>query len=266
MPENYDSLLIRPLPTPIARSEYYARGRGLPDADAAGQPRAETFGDSAAVAPLALLMLAVLAVTVHRSHRYILFRARDFFARERRFSDARTGKGAGERRGTLLLTGVLCLSLGLMAGNRLALHGGAAALDALPIDARLVPLALGAALMALVLAKGAAYAAVNWVFFDRESRGRWLSAYFFLTSACSFAAFPLAMIDIYRSELQCAVAICSLGAFILYKILLFYKLNANFRLKRYSVLLLFLYFCTAEILPSLVMWRLLGLAGFGGDQ
>ena len=38
--------------------------------------------------------------------------------------------------------------------------------------------------------------------------------------------------------------------------MLFYKLIINFRMKKYSYVLIILYFCSVEMVPALAIWRL----------
>ena len=47
--------------------------------------------------------------------------------------------------------------------------------------------------------------------------------------------------------------ICLVIVLILYELMLFFKLNINFRTKKYGYMLIFLYFCSVELMPVLVL-------------
>ena len=116
--------------------------------------------------------------------------------------------------------------------------------------------------LAFILVKAAFYGVVNWTFFDREASRRWRKAYFFLTSLTAFAFYPISVLDAV-SELRHELFIGSvILVVILYELLLFYKLMINFRARKYGRILLFLYFCTVELLPTLVLGHLV----YGWDK
>ena len=77
-----------------------------------------------------------------------------------------------------------------------------------------------------------------------------------LTTLTAFLFYPLALLDVFahiRHEIVIGGAIL-VG--VLYEFMLFYKLIANFRVKKYGYMLIFLYFCTVELLPTLVFGHL----------
>ena len=58
----------------------------------------------------------------------------------------------------------------------------------------------------------------------------------------------------YSNSLREIVTASVILVVLLYEILMFYKLFANFKKKKGGYLLFFLYFCSVEMLPALVVW------------
>ena len=101
------------------------------------------------------------------------------------------------------------------------------------------------------------YAIVDWVFFDRTQHALWMDTYYLGQLALGMALFPVALLVVYFDLsfrlLTIAAAVIAGGI----ALLLFYRCYAIFFTYRWGFLHLFLYFCTLEILPLLVVWRAL---------
>lgn len=109
----------------------------------------------------------------------------------------------------------------------------------------------------LVLIKGGLYMFINWTFFPQEKGRNWLSSFFFSIAIASVFLFPCALVQLFTSPDTINMIHCLLIIVILQKILLLCKLYVNFRPKRYSGLIFFLYFCSVEIMPTLVAWHII---------
>lgn len=111
--------------------------------------------------------------------------------------------------------------------------------------------------IAYYLFKGTLYAFVNWIFFDRDRNNRWIDVYFFINYLMGITLFPLVLLVVYFNlPPQSIILYVSIVA-ILYIIALFYKCFSIFFRERYGFLYLIVYFCTLEIIPFLLLWKVL---------
>ena len=53
------------------------------------------------------------------------------------------------------------------------------------------------------------------------------------------------------------VTLCVVFIYVLYELLHFYKLFVNFKFKKHGALLIFLYFCSVELLPIMLIGHVL---------
>lgn len=204
-----------------------------------------------------LLLTVLVFIIVYRQRLYIAYRLRDFFAREELFTFSKPQAVSNNyfAMGSLLL--LSCCSLGLIVSGLSAygssvgtLTGGQASGDGF----RLGLLVAWYAFLYVGL-KGLIYAVVNWVFFKSGQNVRWVSSYFFLSGVFSFLLYPFALIVLFAGFSVKLLTLILLFLFILYEIMLFYKLLVNFKVKKYGYLLIFLYFCAVELLPALFVWQ-----------
>lgn len=207
-------------------------------------------GDDYVVAGMAV-MFFILAIIVHRSHTSLSHRLQDFFSHRRHYSGERVIESTNEARDIFLLTSISSLSLSIIFIDDLA--------DFYQLEDISLPpywlYAIGYAVCMLVIhLKIPIYALVNWAFFDRESSRRWQSDYLLLTSCTAFLFYPIALLDIFYVQSQSVVSVSVILIAFLYEFLLFYKLLTNFRTKKHGYLPLFLYFCSVELMPALVLW------------
>ena len=80
--------------------------------------------------------------------------------------------------------------------------------------------------------------------------------YLLMTALTAFLLYPLALLDIFAHVSRETVIGGAILVVFLYELLLFYKLTANFKVKKYGYMLIFLYFCSVELLPTLVFGHL----------
>lgn len=244
---DYDSIMTHPVPSPLQVTAQYVCGQQLPNTymDTLRTPSQST--DPWVLATL-ILLLAVLLAVFAGNLSYLAYRIKDFFASERKFSNLPQQTTTGELLTVIVPILVGSLSLSIIAYTPLE----ATANSLLPAPGLLYPL-VAAAVLAWILLKAALYSLVNWVFFDHNSRRKWTSSYFLLTACCLLPAYPAAVVMLYTDLPRTQIANCLLATLILYETLLFLKLNTNFQTKMYGKLLIFLYFCTAEILPAILV-------------
>lgn len=256
---DYDSLLTHPPFSPVETNEFYIAGEHLPDMSVAGELRHIPVSDDPWLVSAAFAILILMAFYVCRNYHYIGYRIRDFFTNERRFTNANKPPTVYELPHIYLLTAIGAASLTFLFHEQLSpyLNGATRRLSDAPMPFYVL---LFVGLHLFFLCKSLLYALVNWVFFDRASNRKWMSAYFFLGVLFSCMIFVVAFLYLFMQIAFQKVAFCMLILLISYKILLFYKLFSNFKTKKYGVLLIFLYFCSVEIAPVVSSWHFLHLS------
>ena len=103
---------------------------------------------------------------------------------------------------------------------------------------------------------------VNWIFFRKEKIFTWKRAYTFLYVIEGMLSLVLALIVTYLQVPHEMVLPMVLFLIILVKILLLFKTHQIFFPKMYGTLHLFVYFCTLELMPLLVMQQVLTYAEY----
>ena len=116
--------------------------------------------------------------------------------------------------------------------------------------------------LAYFLTKRLLYDFINWIFFRREKIFTWGRAYTFLLSAESMLFLLLALVVVYLPVSSEMVQIIALVPILFVKIILLFKIYQIFFPKKYGTLHLFVYFCTLELMPLLVMQHILMNAGW----
>ena len=109
--------------------------------------------------------------------------------------------------------------------------------------------------MGILFVKWVIYSLLGWIFFDESRTSLWIESYSTLLYYVGFALFPFVLFQVYF-QLDVKIALILGGLlFIFMKILVLYKWLKLFCDKMYGFILLFLYFCTLEIVPYLVFYR-----------
>ena len=238
----------------INSSEFYAQGSDWPDQGLAMAERGYFLTTDSSVLCGLLLLFGLMAITLYNSRSFILFQLRGFFSTERKFSLQGVRYKGTWVYGVFVLTSIVALSLSLSCFHYL--HGRYQFSPVLGIPYWL--LCIGYALFMLFMyVKAWLYMLVNWVFADRESAYSWLSGYFLLTSLLALFVFPISLLHLFAVVSGTVVLSCYLFVMVLYELLLIFKLFVNFRAKKYGSMLIFLYFCSVELVPALILWHLL---------
>ena len=250
---DYDSILTAVDSNTINSTEFYKEGVSLPDLTVAMRERSFAVGGDSYVVGVMAVLFFVLAMVLYR-HRvgFLLYGLKDFFTTKRQYADEK-----GDDNGSVALSIFLLIVTSVVSLSLLGLCGWVEQEN--PVE---MPYGLMAALfvvgLCFVYLKAWLYSLVNWTFFDVESSQRWMSGYLFMTALTAFLFYPIALLDVFSPIDHEMVVRCVIGGVILYEILLFYKLLVNFKARKYGYLLNILYFCTVELLPTLVMACLAG--------
>ena len=248
-----DSIWLASDSNVIRQSELYKQGILLPDRTVpVGERSFAVRNDDYLVTGMAV-MFFILAAILYRSRNVLWHRLKNFFTTKRTYTDDDTEGNSDEAIHVFLLISISAISLSCMfLDDRIALS------SFLPVTG--IPYWLFGAgfvvCLSFIYLKAWLYSLVNWTFFDKDSNQRWMVGYLLMTALTAFLFYPLALLDVFahiRHEIVIGGAIL-VG--VLYEFMLFYKLIANFRVKKYGYMLIFLYFCTVELLPTLVFGHL----------
>lgn len=239
----------------VMRTELYKTGEVVPDRDVAMSERNYAVAGDEYIFGGVLTAFFLLALILSQSHRVLAYRIKSFFAGDRQvFADTPSDTYIGIAS-VLLMNCISAASLSLVYFHYISndIHFN----PVLEIPYWIL-LCVALSILAFIYLKAGVYSLVNWVFFDRESNGKWMSSYLFATSLTAFILFPIALIDVFFTDSATLVTGCVIMTGILYELALFYKLFVNFKTKNYGYLLIFLYFCSVEALPVLVFWNVMG--------
>ncbi|MCQ2077594.1 MAG: DUF4271 domain-containing protein [Bacteroidaceae bacterium] len=197
---------------------------------------------------ISIILFALFALAISRGRMALIHNWTIFFT-NRKASGGEQVASAGEViRNNVLLICIMSASVGLLYFCLTSLHADKSSLGVL--------FSVTGLILLYILAKLIAYNVINWAFFEWDAKAKWDTAYLFILACTAFAFFPLALAKIYLQLSDQLTLICAVSILIIYKILLFCKLYIIFKCKNYGFLLLFLYFCTLEILPVLIGWQI----------
>lgn len=101
------------------------------------------------------------------------------------------------------------------------------------------------------------YASVNSIFFLPAERQQWSTVKMTITAWAGILLTPMILLVAYFGLSTLNSLIYTLIVIILVKLLLFYKSYLIFFKKRRAFLQNFLYFCTLELIPPLILWGVL---------
>lgn len=108
-----------------------------------------------------------------------------------------------------------------------------------------------------VFLKRIIYTFFGWIFFDKSTTSLWLNSYFTLVYYFGFVLFPYVLLLVYFDFDKQIMLTLGLVILIITKILMLYKWLKFFFINIYGLSLLILYFCALEIVPCLLMYRVL---------
>lgn len=251
---DYDSILTAQDTNFINTSEYYKVGKELPDHGIPVAERPYSVAKDDYVVGGLFLILLVVGLMLYRNRATLAARVKDFFVTRRTYSRANVNENDKEIYSTFVMLTVSALSLSGVVFNSVSVKYGFERALGVPYWLFAVGYVF---FMAFIYIKAWAYALVNWTFFDRESSAKWMSGYMLLTSLTSFAFFPLSLVAVLVPGSFEIVIWCFIFIAITYELLLLFKMFANFGGKKYGYLLIFLYFCSVELMSAVVMSRII---------
>lgn len=202
---------------------------------------------------LLLCCFFLSAYVLSRSRKFLFQLVKDFLFNRERTSIFATST-ASDMRYLLLLILQTCVLLGICIFRySIDIFPGATSFTSPYI---LVVVYIAICLVYLFL-KWLIYSFLGWIFFDASRVSQWLESYSTLLYYLGFALFPYVLLLIYFDlNVQLALIIGTF-LFVLVKISMFYKWIKLFCNNLYGSFLLILYFCALEILPFLILYRVL---------
>ena len=224
-----------------------------------GIQRTKTITFNSWIAVDILIVTAVLFVLVYKERQFLGFKLREFFSSDNRFFSTQSYSGTNKIGVMVVLVLIMSNAIGLIVTGIASLYPEL--FDALSSEEDVdtaglsLTIKVTAMITLFVVVKGLFYAVVNWVFFRVDTNAKWIQAYFFITSAFAFVFFPFALMVLFVGLKQNVLLFLFIILFITYEILVLYKLFANFKPNKYGFLLIFLYFCTVEVMPALFAWK-----------
>jgi len=214
-----------------------------------------TSSDDAIILML-ILVLAVMAVVFNRSRPLVNFNLRNFFKQKRRYSV----KGVITKN--YRITAVILIFFELFIIS-ISVFDYITSRCRLTISSDIPYWLLPATMAVLSLfsyLKFQAYRLSNWTFFNREQSDSWTDSYLFITSLIVFPLYAILMLELYSGISFTYVVFLYLFLAVLYEISLIFKLFVNFKVKYYGTILFFSYLCGVEIVPGIIIWKLVAWA------
>lgn len=222
----------------------------------AGEPLPYQFKNDDIVTLLFLLSVFFVVWVISRSRHFLSGQLRDFFRsrpRDNMFAD----RAQNELRGQFFLVFQTCFVIGLLFFDYTQAYYPQIFSEVSPYQ--LLGANVGVCTCYFLLKIGG-YAFVNNVFFSRQQQSQWNEAYLLGVLGQGLALLPVVMLVVYFDLNFVWLTSLFLLAWGTISLLLCYKCYQIFFSYPLGWVHLFLYFCTLEIAPLLVLFRTLTYA------
>ena len=201
-----------------------------------------------------LLSFFLVVWVIAKSKHFLSMRFKDFFYPRREKRSTATGGATPELRGQLFLVFQTCFALSLLFFNytqnfQTEVFNRISPYILLGLDVGIC--------IAYYVVKVILYNIVNATFFQKQQNEEWQETYMLVTLGEGILLLPLAFLVIYFDLSFDSTKFAFLSIILILKLLLFYKCFCIFFNRVKLFLHLFLYFCTLEITPALLLWRTL---------
>lgn len=219
----------------------------------AGDPMPYQFKTDNFVTITLLVSFFLVVWVISRSRHFLQSQVKDFF-HQRHHESLFAERTQNELRGQLFLIFQTCFVLGILYFDFTQ--------ERLPqVFAQVSPyklLGLGVGICCLYyLLKIGLYSFVNAIFFTRQQSANWNDAYLLSVLGLGLALLPVALLVVYFNLAFTHLAWLFFCALVIDKILLLYKCHRIFFKSAVGLVHLFLYFCTLEIVPLLILLHVL---------
>lgn len=220
-----------------------------------GSPRPYTFRSDDVVTTLLLLSLFFLSYVVTTSRHYLAERVKVFFRPVPEESDRAEHTGS-EMRGRFFVLLTLSFCSAILYYDYLTDSGFSTLLPESPY----IPLGcVTLAVLLFLLSKLALYRFVNGIFFSANKREQWVDDFHLVVLFLAVTVLCLTLLVVFFDLTFSVQRTAFLINLLITASLLLYRCFRTFCSQVFDALHIFLYFCTLEIIPALVVWRLLFL-------
>ncbi|MBR2359137.1 MAG: DUF4271 domain-containing protein [Bacteroidaceae bacterium] len=110
-----------------------------------------------------------------------------------------------------------------------------------------------------LLGKRIVYRFVNWTFFDRVKNSLWIDSYFFIIAIGGMLLLPITLLIVYCDFPYYLSVLLPAILLFLMNLYFIYRCFSIFFSQLHGLCYLFLYFCTLEVLPFLLVWKVVGM-------
>ena len=231
----------------FSRDTLLTAGRGRDRLGVAGDPVPYTVRGDNMFTSLLLLCFVIFVISVSNTRQFVYRQVKDFFY------PAHSGRPQSETLGEVhfqfFLVGLACLLLSISVYIFATTH---IATTYVIDDYEFIALFFGC-FAVYFLGKYLLHELVGSVFFTPAERFGWRQAFLFLNALQGMLLFPVVMVQIYF-DLSFKTSLYYYGFVLIFvKILTFYKCWSIFFRRNGGFMQNFLYFCTLEIVPLLIL-------------
>lgn len=205
-----------------------------------------------------LICFFLLLIVISKGRHYFEQQIKDFFFSSREHASLFSIETRREVHYTLYLLFQTCLILGLFIFDYNQNTFGLSTMTVTPFWLLVFHVLTCCIYFSL---KYLIYFFINWIFFDKKKRDRWLFSYSVVLSLQGIFLFPLVLMIVYFNLLPNTIWISYIVLLILSKLVLFYKCFSIFFPKLYGFFHLIMYFCALEMMPMFAFWQALDLIG-----
>lgn len=219
----------------------------------AGDPVPYTVHTDSYLTMALLLSTLLLMLGVRRSSKFFLFQIKNFFHVIRTDSSLER-ESSSEKRYLILAT----LHTSIILSLEFYFYTKAMISDTYVTYSEYTLMAFYlAAVLGFFTFEWMLYSSVNAIFFTSRERDQWNTVKMMTSAWAGILLTPMILLVAYFGLSTENSLIYTLCVIIFIKLLLFYKAFLIFFVKRGAFLQNFLYFCTLELIPPLILWGVL---------
>lgn len=219
----------------------------------AGDPVPYTVHGDSYLTMVLIVSTLLLMLSVKRSSRFYAFQIKNFFHTVR--TDSILERESASEKRYLLLAGLhtsIILALEFFFYSKAMISETYITYS----EYTLMGIYLGAVL-GMFLVEYLLFSSVNNIFFESRDRQQWVTVKMMTTAWAGILLTPMILLVAYFGLSTENSLYYTLSVIIFIKLLLFYKAFLIFFKKRRAFLQNFLYFCTLELVPPLILWGVL---------
>ena len=223
----------------------------------AGDPVPYSIARDNVITGLLLFCFIIAAIAFAKSKRFILKQARHFFRPPHDERTSGMSETSGEVRVQFFFVLQSCLLFALVYFFRVQIH----VTDTFVIDQYQVIGIFALINLSYILVKSGLYWITGWVFFERRLNDIWMKAFLFLLAMEGVCIFPAVVLQAYFEMPVETTLLYTTVVLVTFKILALYKSYIIFFRHSGHSLQIFLYFCTLELLPFVMLLGVLAITG-----